>query len=429
MKFKPVFLAPLWAGSLALAFVFGKTNSSSSNTETASQRSSKSSSSRNNNGSTSTGQESGSSSAQARLKAAPMIKAGSSVEQMIKDIATYNDPVERSAALLNLVDTLSPEEFESVVAEFRGIGITNQRRGEYQILLTAWAKVDPTSAMAYADENTNGQFARNTILTAWASKSPASAIAWAEEKHGEAEGANPWLVGIIQGVAPNNPARATEIMGSMPRSRERGSALNVLVSQVISDGPDAAKEWAGSVEEEGLRSSAYAYTAEALARSNPADAAEWLANTGDVNALNRAGEEIASDWYRENPEEATAWVNSLPSEAMSGAAEGIVDRVVREDPVQAAEYLSELASSNPNTNFDSSIRQLVRGSVQSDPELAAVWVSGLSDTRTQEQYYDRILRNWRNRDSSAANDWILENQSTLPDRIQRRFLNEQTRQN
>lgn len=417
---KPIVLIPVWGLSLGAAFVAGKIVSSPQGepSEALNSKSSigttSSSRSFDTGGSSSTNSKA---SAQARLSAAPMIKKGSTPQEMVQDIARYQDAIERNNALLALIDSLSPEDFQSVVSSFRELGLTDQRRSEYQILLTAWAKVDPTQALDYATENTGNRFARNTILATWSSTNPDAAIAWAEANHDNPERANPWLVGVIQGIAPNDLPKATGLMETLPRSEERGQVLSSLATQLASEDPEEAKDWATSIDDEGLRSSAYAFTADAIARNSPSEAAEWLAEVGDVDALNRASEDITNDWYRENPEEAIAWVNTLPPEAMSEAAEGIVGRVVREDPVEAAEYISNLATANPNANFDSSIRELVRGSARRDPELAAVWVGGLSNTNEQTNYYRQVLRQWRSQDSDAANAWIESNQANLPESL------------
>ncbi|WP_411844800.1 hypothetical protein AAFN60_12615 [Roseibacillus persicicus] len=427
MKSKlPIYLS-LWGVSLGAAFFAGKSLSPAiETTETVqsakSMRGGKS-------GGSGTFSDSGSvasmASAQARLDAAPMVKKGSTPEEMVADIARYDDAIERNNALLALIDSLAPEEFLSVVDAFRELGITQDRWGEYEMLLTAWAKVNPSEALDYASENTSGSFARNTILSTWASTNPDAAIAWAEANHENKDEANPWLVGVIEGIAPYDVARATGLMETMPRSRERGQALNTLIQQMMMESPEDAKAWAGTIQDEVLRSGAYATTAEAIARKNPAEAAEWLTELADVEALNRVGDDLAQTWYRESPEEATNWVTSLPAEAMGEAAEGIVDRVVREDPIQAAEWLSQLATANPDANFDGSIRELVRGSVRRDPELAATWVSGLSSNEDQTRYYHRILGEWNNNDSAAALNWVQANEQNLPESIARRFLNTQ----
>lgn len=425
MNSKPIVIASLWGVSVAAAFLTGKAITPASDADSL-VKTSKSGS-----GSADTGQGSASStggsttsmaSAQSRLDAAPMVKKGSTPEEMVADIARFDDAIERSNALLALIDTLSPDQFLSVVDSFRELGITRQRWGEYEILLTAWAKADPAQALDYASDKTQGNFARNTILSTWAATNPDAAIAWAEANHTEADAANPWLVGVIEGLAPYDIPRATALMETLPRSEERGRALRSMVSQLVTQNPEEAKKWVAGIGEDSLRSGAYAYTAETLAQKDPADAAQWLAEVGDVDALNRAAEDIVEDWYRDSPEEAAEWVNSLPPEAMSEAAEGIVGNVVRQDPVQAAEYLSQLATANPNANFDSSIRELVRGSTRRDPELAAVWVGGLSNSDDQTRYYHRVLGDWRNRDSQAATIWMNNNEASLPESISRRFL-------
>lgn len=341
---------------------------------------------------------------------------------MIEDIARSGDAIERNNALLALLDTLAPEQFFSVVDSFRKLGLTRERQGEYEILLTAWAKVNPQEALDYAKENTQGRLASNTILATWATTNPDAAIAWAEANHDNEDQANPWLVGVIEGISQYDIPRATSLMETLPRSDERGAALRNMVAQLMSKDPEDAKNWSGTVEDDYLRSGAYAFTAESLAERDVAEAAEWLSQVGDVGALNRVGEDITEDWYRESPEEAAAWVSSLPPEAMSEAAEGIVSNVVRDNPVEAAEYLSQLATSNPEANFDSSIRELVRGSVRQDPELAAVWIGGLTSDNDQSRYYHRVLAEWRNQDSAAVTSWIQDNQSSLPESVSQRFL-------
>lgn len=355
-----------------------------------------------------------------------MVRPGSSNIDLIADIARHEDPIERTNALLAFIDTLAPDEFEEAVDAFRQLGMTEARRGEYAILLSSWAKVNPTEALAYASENTGTPYARNIILSTWAGSNPDGAIAWAESNH-EGEGANPWLVGVIRGLAPNDLNRATSLLESLPRSTERGDALSSMISLLVARDPEDAKNWSATIEDSYLRSGAYAYTAGAIAKKSPGEAALWLSGLNDVEALNRVSEDITGNWYRESPEEALAWVNTLPPQAMSEAAEGVVGNVVREDPIKAAEYLSEIATANPEANFESSIRELVRGSARQDPELAAVWVGGLQDARTQSRYYHYILGEWQKKDAVAANGWISQNQGTLPESIGRRFLQQEGR--
>ncbi|MBK1832855.1 hypothetical protein [Roseibacillus ishigakijimensis] len=369
------------------------------------------------------------SSAQARLEAAPMVRKGSSPEEMMADIALSEDPLERTNALLALIDSLDPSQFESVVASFRDLGITRERWGEYRMLLTAWAKVDPQNALTYASENTDGTFARNTILATWAATNPEGAIAWAEANHDNPDEANPWLVGVIEGLAPHDLGRATALMETMPRSRQRGDALESILSNMLARNPEDAKNWSATITDDVLRAGAYAMTAEAIARKDAEEAATWLAGTGDIDALNRVGEDIVEDWYRQSPEAATQWVTNLPPEAISEGAEGVIDNMVREDPVNSALWLSDLMTTHPDTNFDSAVDELVRGSTRRDPELAATWVSAYRDEGHRNRNYHRVLGDWNNQDSQAAKAWMQQNIDSLPNSIRRRFLEQDQQPN
>lgn len=428
MKSPFLLIAPLWVLSLGAAFFVGKSNPPAQDVEAHATAATKSASAAGAGAASANGQSSQAAatrSASERLAASGVVTSGADSIAAVKDIARHDDPIARTNALLALIETLDLDDFEGVVAGFRELGITDERRGEYAILLSAWAKLDPNAALAYTTENTGGNFANNTILATWAANDPSAAIAWAESNHENQDNANPWLVGVIRGLAPNDVPRATNLMETLPRSRVRGQALQSMVSMMVSRDSDGAKAWAETIDDEYLRAGARASTAEALAERDAGDAAQWLAQLGDIDALNRVGEDISGSYYDSNPEDAVTWVSTLPPAAISEAAEGIVNRVVRQDPVQAAEYISQLAQQNPETNFDSSIRELVGGSMRRDPELAAVWVGGIQNERQRNRYYHRVLGDWQNRNTAEATAWMQENQETLPRSISQRFLRQQ----
>ena len=83
----------------------------------------------------------------------------------LESIIRGENPLERNRALLAFIDQLGPGDFEQAVASFRSLGITDDRMGEYSLLLTAWGQADPISALTYAKANTGNNFATDTILT------------------------------------------------------------------------------------------------------------------------------------------------------------------------------------------------------------------------------------------------------------------------
>ncbi|MCU0779287.1 MAG: hypothetical protein MUF86_16700, partial [Akkermansiaceae bacterium] len=53
----------------------------------------------------------------------------------LESIVRGENPLDRNRALLAFIDQLAPEDFEEAVAHFRSLGITEDRFGEYSLLL------------------------------------------------------------------------------------------------------------------------------------------------------------------------------------------------------------------------------------------------------------------------------------------------------
>ena len=143
-------------------------------------------------------------------------------------ILSNENPLERNRALLAFIDQLGPGDFKQAVTDLRKLDLSDSREGEYLLLLSAWAEADPLAALVYADQETDDEFASQTILTTWASKDPEAAILWAQSNH-EGSDANPYLSGIIRSLAASDPIRATELLATMPKSTERGDALDFFL--------------------------------------------------------------------------------------------------------------------------------------------------------------------------------------------------------
>ena len=102
---------------------------------------------------------------------------GNTTSGTIKNISQLSDPLERSRQMLNLIDSLGPDEFESVVADFRALGMTRERMSEYNMLLHAWGKVNPIGAISYAQANSKSDYAVKEVLASWATNNPNAALA------------------------------------------------------------------------------------------------------------------------------------------------------------------------------------------------------------------------------------------------------------
>ena len=328
------------------------------------------------------------------------------------------DPIERSKAWLDFVNSIDPAEFESVVASFRSLGMTESRMTEYSMLLSAWAKTDPLQALEYAKANTGNRFARNTILTAWAATDPEGAIRWAEQNHEAKEGeGNPWMIGVIQGLAGSDPARASQLLAGMTMSEERGEALSVLLPSILAQGPDAAKAWATAMTDESLKTGAISRIAETLAAKDPAGTAAWLTqNPGE--AADRSMDNVISTWMEKDKDGAVAYYKALPAGDMrTNALRGVANSMAMSDPRAAADFLD----ANAGDANDRVYEQFVWHSFGQSPEIAANYIGKLSNQEQQSRMYGRMLDGWLRRDYNAASQWINQNQ--LPANVAERLQN------
>lgn len=338
------------------------------------------------------------------------------VGDQIIELSKISDPIERTQALLALVDRLSPAEFQEVIASFRGIGNVRERMGEYAILLTAWAKTDPLGALEYSQENTGTPFARQTILETWAKTQPEAAIAWARENYdGEEDQANPWLIGVIKGIAESDVDRATVLLEELPFSRGRGDALYSVLAEMQGRGIETAQNWIQSLGDENLQSGAAARLAQEMGEDDPVGALAWAATVSDA-ALARSANEVVENWAENDPTSAQNWVDQQSDEVRASAAEGLIDAIAGNDPQAASDWLTPYAG---NPAYDDAVRELIYSTAEKDPAMSGSWIMNLTSERDQTRTFHRTLRGMMGSNANATMNFINSTE-TLPEGIRER---------
>lgn len=335
----------------------------------------------------------------------------------LEAIVRGENPLDRNRALLAFIDQLGPGDFEKAVANFRALGITDSRLGEYSLLLTAWAQADPLSALTYAKANTSNNFATETILTSWATRDPEAAIRWAQADY-EGDGANPNFPGIIRGLVESDPTRATQLLASMPRSEERGKGLDYILPHLLQQGADATRSWIAAITDETLRNGAMMRAVEKLAVTDPAGTASWLlANPGE--AAQRRMDDVYSAWAKNDQEAALTSFATLPAgDLRSNALRGVVNSVALADPKAAVSLMDRY----PADVNDRVVQNFVWHSYGTDPAMAASQISRIGDEKQRDEMYRRMLDNWIDRDAATAQAWIAANPvpQSVRDRLARR---------
>lgn len=325
----------------------------------------------------------------------------------LESIVRSEDLLGRSRALLAFIDQLAPRDFEGAVAHFRSLGITEDRLGEYSLLLTSWAQTDPAAALAYTTENTNGKFASDAVLTAWASRDPEAAIRWANTHH-QGDGANPYLPGIIRSLSQSDPARATQLLAAMPKSTQRAEALDFFMPHLLQKGKAATHAWIASLSDESLKNGAMTRAAGPLAKTDPQGTISWLlANPSDA-AVQRL-DNIFSDLMKSNPSAAASTFASIPAGPYrSTALRGMVNSVSKDDPNEGV----KLMNLYPNDTTDRVVQNFIWHSFGTDPITAISQIPRIANEQDREKMYQRTLRAWMNQDPIAAEGWIQRNPLT-----------------
>lgn len=349
----------------------------------------------------------------ARPERAVRTAAASASERLarLESIVRGENPLDRNRALLAFIDQLGPGDFEAAVAQFRSLGITDSRSGEYALLLSAWAKADPLAALTYAQANTSGRFATATILASWACADPEAAIRWAEANH-TGDSANPYLAGIIRTLAGSDPARATQLLTGMPRSQERGEALDAMMSHLLTQDGAAVRSWIADLKDDSLRDSAMMRSAAQLAATDPAGTAAWLAaNPGQ--ATQRRMDDVYSVWAGQDLTAAmSSFAGMASGENRSNALRGLVSNVATQDPRAALSMMNRY----PNDVTDPVLRQFVWHSLGNDPALAVNQIGRIADEGQRNQMYSNAVGRWLQQDAAAATAWMRAN--PLPAAVQ-----------
>lgn len=412
MKKLPSILGAAWLLSLGAAYLVGQGNRDGDTGNPQAAQSPSAGSPRAGRSTSPGARRSGSAASERRSNSSAFAK-GRDPGELVVELAQLTDPVERARGFLDLIQSLSPDEYLEVISKFRAQGLTQQRMSEYGMLLHAWGQADPETALTYALKNTGTPFARQTILASWSASDPEAAIAFARDNH-KGEGANQLLVGVIRGLAPNNVQRATDLLQELPYSRERGEALRQILPLVTQEGVEDALDWSRSIADEQLRSGAITFILSDLSREAPEQAAAAVINLDDSKVAARVVDDIAGSWARQSLDDAIAWTQDLEPNLRAEAAEGLIGPYASQDPEGAAQWLTSLSGT---TNLDGAIGRFAWTSMQKNPQLAADWIGQISNQDRRNELYHGVLSRWWRRDSAAAEQWMTTQQDS-PEYVQ-----------
>lgn len=332
------------------------------------------------------------------------------------EIIRIGDPLDRQAALLDLVSRLAPGDFAAFAEQYRNSDHFADSGGEYEIILRAWAKADPFAALDDATKRGSRGDA-STILAAWAGADPAAAEQWARANH-EGDGPNGYLSAVIRGIAAHDVNLAASLAADLPRSRERGAAMDAITRALFLQGNEAAMDFPASIQDPQVRDGFVWMISERLARKDAQTAADWLASFPNGETQRRGARTVAAALAQENVGQAAEWVGKLQPGAQAEAARGVIVPMSNDDIQGTARWVASL---NGVPGYDAVVEEFVWSCDVRDPEQSAAWIQAIADEAQQTRLYHRMLGGWSNRDDAAARAWVANNNANLPNSVRNRF--------
>ena len=231
-------------------------------------------------------------------------------------------------------------------------------------------------------------------------------------------GTNDWIVGLLHGIASNDPDLARQTLEGLEAGKTRSAAMEATLPYVLQNGFDFTAAWIASIGDEDLQRGTARHAARDLTRANPEQAGTWISDMASVDSRRDASEEVSDEWARRDLESARRWAESLPEDTRTEAAEGIARQMARQDPERTADWLQSLGD---NPDLDGARRIFLSESANQNPQVALENVYTLSSADDQSRMYSQILGRWARNDQDATRLWVLDNADTLPEKVVKHY--------
>ena len=316
-----------------------------------------------------------------------------------------SNPVIRLRAFTELLQNPTPGNLQAAREAYSKLPGGPSRFSELRMLAYSWGQMDPQTALEWVDSLSGfeDRIGAGAVMDSWARYDSASALAWAQENFEGND--NPYLVGVVSGMSESDLAGASELIASMPQSRSRGRAASIVLEKTWQQGEDVALQFAESLPEGSLQNYMFGEIGKKIAKEDMQRAIQWVERMDDSEVKVQVSEDVAERWARESPIEAAEWVSQMPEgEARSESMEEVVTQWARKDPIATAEWLNQFPSGEL---MDEPIQRFVREVVRKDPETALTWAEAIVDEERKSRLVTevkRVAKRAAEREQAEANE-------------------------
>jgi hypothetical protein len=300
----------------------------------------------------------------------------------IEDILRGANVFRRCKEMMRWLTTIHPTDFAIAAEQFRLLGYDQTNAQEYNMLLSAWAEIDPIAAIVYATEGKTSGEASSAVLAAWSSKDPDAALKWAEVHREDTKLYYEYVEDILIGLSETDPQRASRMIADLFPT---GVHSELLIGVLPHLGSDETQDWIDHLPEGGLKNMTIA-----------------------IHTSNQA---------KNNPQTAMNYIDGLPlGETRTFAIEATINSGIKGNVEAAAKFIDAYNNDvSDNTIVDFSLYTLDKF-----PKLAVDKIRYIKDESTQLNLYQNALSSWLEIDRKSAMDWISN--ADLPKSVRKIFL-------
>jgi hypothetical protein len=334
------------------------------------------------------------------------VAAPGSIDFMVMKPVRSRNPVERIRSLAALLDGLDKTNIVQALASLEDIKRDPRVFEINRLLWFRWGQLDGNAAMTALAAQSNNQWSARAsaqaVLSGWASLDPDAAITWAKANHEGPD--NPFLVGVIQGVADRDPYLAFEVTKTLPYGSNRGQAVDVVIEELFEQNPATVPGWVDGLEDGILKNGVVTRVAARWAQSDPEAAANWARRIADTNAQAGAIGQVVQTWAWRDAPRTAAFVEDLPDSPIRAASLAVTAGAwVNHDPDKATAWAAAL----PAEPAYDPVRQTLAGHFRHEnPRTALAWATAITDETSRFRVTDSIVREWMRRDPDAAQAYI-----------------------
>ena len=325
--------------------------------------------------------------------------------------------LERMGSYLDALRSMDSSNVQDVVGAFEALPAGYGRHLEMKLLMRSWSAIDPESALNYAlkklDEKSERRFGVSEALAGWATQDPDSALEWAmvnNQKNAPED--NPYILGIIKGVAENDLNAANRRLLAMPSGNAKWQSATFLAQEYAKKSTAEAIAWANQfpTHDPRLRETILGQIGARVARQDLLATANWVENMAPEPASKRIMDNLLTQWVSQSPEDASNWVSEMEDrEHQQYAMQQLTSRWSLVDPVSTAKWLNSFP---PSPSLDPVVGEFVNRISGRDPEGAAGWALSIMDPGARQKAINKVMNTWSKVDPERSKAWLQENQTT-----------------